>query len=1089
MNSALAITEADRAAFETVSKTIDYDALEDLHFLGSYRRELPVNIARMMENAYDWEHLPFVHPSAFAAIEKVDSGKWGWRAKVQLPPKETGEEQLLQLLVDHRNNYWATTVLSGAGKGVHIHTQAEAISEEAITVDVRFYVEQEPESEGMGKAGLTYLQSLYAQLYDEDQDLMQGRQEALNRAKQDNDPAPVELDLGEAAALQELLPHVFEMGDNRFCLNRVDGEWLVYGATCPHLLGPLDQGKIFTDGTFDGTPPQDFNGSLEISVIASDGEFTASATAQVRIDNPFEGWRQGTEGRDRLFGNFFRENEIYGRGGNDRIFGGFRRDYLAGGDGNDRIFGLWGNDHLWGNAGDDRLYGGFGTDTAYFSGTSSEYELQTQNGGFYVRIRDEEPNINGDDGRDQLFSIERLSFANGETLSIASPIILDLDGDGLEVVSAQESEALFDVDGDGVRDDTSWIGSGDAFLFIDRDGDGSVSGVEELSFVDDVENARSDLDGLRSFDSNEDGILSSGDERFADFGVWQDLNTDGEVDAGEIFTLGEAGVVSINLNAQATDAGFTMGDVAIVNIGGFERSDGSFSAYADAAITFFENGVPELPKVNFAPSSYSRKSKKYRLYAQNGELLIGGKKRAETSLSGANIMRFRNRNIGLLAPVVLDLDGNGVRLIDGAKTDAWFDMDGNGVADDTGWISSGDGFLVIDRNRNGLIDDGSELSFLADAPNAKSDLQALSIFDSNADGLLSAQDVRFGELKIWVDANSNGITDAGELRSLSEHGIESLNLTGNATNERVKVGKNITLANTIFTRTDGSTGQASDAVLSFTPYGDISATTNSNNLDKTAINGNSIGIMEDFNKKVMRFGKRGGEAGHEITSATSPYPELAALRLGLEDNMPTLTGQGLSFDVPQGVNIFDHFEQSVPPVATPLVEDLTASSVSEAGASNLPNMAAVAEASSDATDGSTNEVSRADLIAQETSGDNSMSLEQETGSDALAADSTDDQPAPAATQEAAALQSSGTEESVSDSDAENGADGEATDGPVKRSDLMVAEFQGGPEAVDPDILKISLMTQDMSTFGATSASESELDQRESGISPSDYLAG
>ena len=492
-----------------------------------------------------------------------------------------------------------------------------------------------------------------------------------------------------------------------------DGDDLAVVSATDGTNGSVD---FDADGNLVYTPNNGFYGEDSFSYTISDGEFTSTATVAVRIDNPFEGWRQGTEGRDFLFGNFFRENEIYGRGGNDRIFGGFRRDYLAGGDGNDRIFGLWGNDHLWGNAGNDRLYGGFGTDTAYFSGTSSEYELQTQNGGFYVRIRDEEPNINGDDGRDQLFSIERLSFANGETLSIASPIILDLDGDGLEVVSAQESDALFDVDGDGVRDDTSWIGSGDAFLFIDRDGSGSVSGVEELSFVDDVENARSDLDGLRSFDSNEDGILSSGDERFADFGVWQDLNTDGEVDAGEIFTLGEAGVVSINLNAQATDAGFTMGDVAIVNIGGFERSDGSFSAYADAAITFFENGIPELPEVNFAPSSYSRKSKKYRLYAQNGELMIGGKKRAETSLSGANIMRFRNRNIGLLAPVILDLDGNGVSMIDGAKSNAWFDMDGNGVADDTGWISSSDGFLVIDRNRNGLIDDGSELSFLVDAP-------------------------------------------------------------------------------------------------------------------------------------------------------------------------------------------------------------------------------------------------------------------------------------------------------------------------------------------------------------------------------------
>jgi len=169
------------------------------------------------------------------------------------------------------------------------------------------------------------------------------------------------------------------------------------------------------DGNIVYTPNAGFQGADSFTYTISDGALTSTATAQIRIDDPFSGWRQGTEGRDFLFGNFFRTNEIFGRGGNDWIFGGFRTDYLAGGDGNDRIFGLFGNDNLWGNAGDDKLFGGFGTDTAYFSGASSDYELQTQYGGFYVRIRDEEPGINGDDGRDQLFSIERLAFTDQTT--------------------------------------------------------------------------------------------------------------------------------------------------------------------------------------------------------------------------------------------------------------------------------------------------------------------------------------------------------------------------------------------------------------------------------------------------------------------------------------------------------------------------------------------------------------------------------------------------------------------------------------------------------------------------------------------------
>ncbi|WP_443216442.1 tandem-95 repeat protein [Sphingorhabdus sp. Alg231-15] len=644
------------------------------------------------------------------------------------------------------------------------------------------------------------------------------------------------------------------------------------------------------DGNIVYTPNAGFQGDDSFTYTISDGELTSTATAQLRVDDPFSGWRQGTEGNDFLFGNFFRANEIFGRDGRDYIFGGFRADYLAGGDGNDRVFGLFGNDHLWGNGGDDKLYGGFGTDTAYFSGNSAEYELQTQNGGFYVRIRDEEPGVNGDDGRDQLYSVERLAFAD-ETISVASPIILDLDGDGSEFVSASQSNALFDLDGDGVLDDTSWIGSGDAFLFLDRDGDGFVSGVNEISFIDDAKEAKSDLDGLRAFDSNSDTILSADDARFSEFGVWQDINTNGAVDAGETFKLEDAGIVSINLNATATESDFTLGDVAVANQGTFTKADGSTGGFADAAITFFQKGVPELPLVGFSSESFGRKSKKYRLYAQNGELMIGSKKTVMGSLDSATVLNFKNRDIGLLAPIVLDLDGDGVELRSYKKSKARFDIDGDGSRDNTGWTGKGDGFLVIDRNNNGLIDNGAELSFLTEAPGAKSDLQALSALDSNGDGVISSLDLRFRELKVWVDRNDNGVTDAGELANLNDHRIASISLNGQATNDRVKIGKNIILATSSFTRTDGSTGAVGDAVLAFKPAGRPESQVQYSNGPFSLQNWKREGYLQ---------------AAAEIEPDDA---QLTALRAGLNSSTAT-TEQSLRFNVPQDVNVFDYFEQT-----------------------------------------------------------------------------------------------------------------------------------------------------------------------------------
>ncbi|MCP6429407.1 hypothetical protein NL523_29255, partial [Klebsiella pneumoniae] len=55
-----------------------------------------------------------------------------------------------------------------------------------------------------------------------------------------------------------------------------------------------------------------------------------------------------------------------------------------------------------------------------------------------------------------------------------------------------------------------------------------------------------------------------------------------------------------------------------------------------------------------------------------------------------------------------DLNGDGVKLTDYASNPVLFDADHDGKQEQTGWVSSGDGILVVDRNANGKIDDMSE---------------------------------------------------------------------------------------------------------------------------------------------------------------------------------------------------------------------------------------------------------------------------------------------------------------------------------------------------------------------------------------------
>ncbi len=243
------LTAEERELCGRRPNTIDYDAIPALHYLGNYVRRLPVNMARMMENAYDWEHLPYVHPSSFADIELVDSGTWGWRAKTGIP--RGGGSQVFDLLVDTKRNYWATTIFVGSSAGAQIHTQATSIAEDQIEVDVRFYLPEPAPSDDDCAAVLASLRKTYARLYDEDEDLMVGRQRGLDRAKalRDTKTAPDQVAVGPVDELDRTGPNLVATPLGDVVVRCLDGTWIAHSAVCPHRLGPLDLASVDASGT------------------------------------------------------------------------------------------------------------------------------------------------------------------------------------------------------------------------------------------------------------------------------------------------------------------------------------------------------------------------------------------------------------------------------------------------------------------------------------------------------------------------------------------------------------------------------------------------------------------------------------------------------------------------------------------------------------------------------------------------------------------------------------------------------------------------------------------------------------------------
>jgi hypothetical protein len=497
-----------------------------------------------------------------------------------------------------------------------------------------------------------------------------------------------------------------------------------------------------------------------------------------------------------------------GGSGDDTITGTSAANVLSGGGGDDRITG---------GAGNDTINGGAGTDTLVLAGLQGTYTISTVGG--VVTITDNQANKDGNDGTDTLVGIEFVEFKGGVRMGVTSPIILDLDGLGVQTVSASDSRARYDMDGDGLADDTSWFGRTEGMLFLDRNGDGKVSNAGEFSFIGDVAGAHSDLEGLRAWDSNHDGILSVLDVRFNDFKIWQDKDSDGVAEDGEVMSLTTAGVKSLNLTGTAVTGNTAPGDVVVVNKGTYTRTNGATMEFIDAALTYY-SAQDALPEVDDMAQSFAKKSKKYGITFAGGEMFVGLKKAADDldpragQLGLVSSMTFKNKTVGVFSPIILDLDGDGVEMKK-LKKGATFDVDGDGRADRVGWTGSGDGFLVIDRDGDGKITDGSELTFGAEDADARNALEALSALDNNNDNVIDDKDARFGELKVWIDGNRNGVTDAGELKGLTELGIKSIGLSAHNLQGQAKIGSNALISTAVFTRTDGTTGTVGDTALSF----------------------------------------------------------------------------------------------------------------------------------------------------------------------------------------------------------------------------------------------------------------------------------
>ncbi|HEY0939249.1 MAG TPA: hypothetical protein VGE08_04040, partial [Steroidobacter sp.] len=153
------------------------------------------------------------------------------------------------------------------------------------------------------------------------------------------------------------------------------------------------------------------------------------------------------------------------------------------------------------------------------------------------------------------------------------------------------------------------------------------------------------------------------------------------------------------------------------------------------------------------------------------------------------------------SPLVFDLDDSGtIELTSLANSTTFWDIDADGFAENSGWVTGGDGLLAIDLNDDGIINDNTEL--FGNSTGFANGFAALASYDLNHDWLINAEDAAYEDLIMWVDANENGYSEEAELYSLADLDIVSINLAASEVSQ-LNQGHTVTHTST-FTVDTGS---------------------------------------------------------------------------------------------------------------------------------------------------------------------------------------------------------------------------------------------------------------------------------------------
>jgi nitrite reductase/ring-hydroxylating ferredoxin subunit len=243
-----------------------------------YERLVAASVARIWENVFDWQHLPSLHDSSFAACELLDTDAAGWRVALTSQPGGDKRRQVVKLHADRKAHAYRVVTEQGLGTGSEIRVQMHPLADHQTKVVITYHID-EPNPERLALIGQGFV-ALYTRLWDEDETMMI-RREAVSALPPPQPFAP--MDLGSEAEITARLPLTLTAGERPVRLALVEGSIVAFSALCPHWLGPLDETPL--EGAIVRCPWHDYRFDVRTGHSCDGRGLTLEAAPRVTVTN------------------------------------------------------------------------------------------------------------------------------------------------------------------------------------------------------------------------------------------------------------------------------------------------------------------------------------------------------------------------------------------------------------------------------------------------------------------------------------------------------------------------------------------------------------------------------------------------------------------------------------------------------------------------------------------------------------------------------------------------------------------------------------------------------------------------------------